>query len=68
MECHLHRGRPLAAFKQLLLARTQRLQLAYSRQAPSGVPVRGLTNIQADMQSLLAPLTQDEELLLSSVG
>lgn len=62
VEHHLHRGRPLAAFNHILGVRASKLKSSHvhkevSRQA----------NIQSDVQAILAPLTQSEGSLLSSV-
>ncbi|XP_008786547.2 uncharacterized protein LOC103704848 [Phoenix dactylifera] len=62
VEHHLHRGRALAAFNHLLGARALNLKSANARQELSGQP-----NIQADVQAILAPLTQSEGSILSSV-
>ena len=62
MEHHLHRGRALAAFNHLLGARALKLKSVNAHQELSGQP-----NIQADMQTILAPLTQSEGSILSSV-
>lgn len=59
LEHHLHRGRPLAAFNHLLGVRVQKLKLERR------VHVQG--NVQSDIQTLLGPVTQNEELLLASV-
>ncbi|KAF8012156.1 hypothetical protein BT93_I0323 [Corymbia citriodora subsp. variegata] len=59
LEHHLHCGRPLAAFNHLLGVRVQKLNL----ERQSGGPA----NVQSDIQTLLGPVTQDEELLLASV-
>ncbi|XP_068653693.1 uncharacterized protein [Aristolochia californica] len=67
IEHHLHRGRALAAFSNILGARAQKLKTTYSLQTPHGPIIQGQASIQSDVQKLLAPLTQDEESLLSSV-
>ncbi|XP_049390854.1 uncharacterized protein LOC125855205 [Solanum stenotomum] len=66
IEHHLHRGRALAAFNQLLSNRVQKLKSESSRRQ-HGTPVQGQTNIQSDVQMLLSPITQSEQLFLSSV-
>lgn len=66
IEHHLHRGRALAAFSQLLSNRVQKLNSESSRRQ-HGNPVQGQTNIQSDVQMLLSPITQSEQLFLSSV-
>ncbi|KAK4366838.1 hypothetical protein RND71_014718 [Anisodus tanguticus] len=66
IEHHLHRGRALAAFNQLLSNRVQKLKSESSRRQ-HGTPVQGQTNIQSDVQILLSPITQSEQLFLSSV-
>ncbi|XP_048128224.1 uncharacterized protein LOC115744096 isoform X2 [Rhodamnia argentea] len=63
LEQHLHRGRALAAFNHLLGVRVQKLKL----ERQSGASVHGQVNVQSDIQTLLGPITQNEELLLSSV-
>ncbi|KAA8530957.1 hypothetical protein F0562_005676 [Nyssa sinensis] len=67
LEHHLHRGRALAAFNHLLAVRVQTLKLENTHKGQSGTSLHGQTNIQSDVQTLLAPLTQGEESLLSSV-
>ncbi|KAK1264752.1 hypothetical protein QJS04_geneDACA023233 [Acorus gramineus] len=67
IEHHLHRGRPLAAFNYLLGARAQRLKKTHVRQETSRTLVHGQVNIQPDVQTLLAPLSQEERSLISSV-
>lgn len=62
LEHHLHRGRALAAFNQLLRARASKLKSANALQELSGQP-----NIQSDVQAILAPLSQSEGSILSSV-
>lgn len=66
IEHHLHRGRPLAAFNQLLSNRVQKLKSEGSRRQ-HGIPMQGQTNIQSDVQMLLSPISQSEKLFLSSV-
>uniref|UniRef100_A0A2N9FSI1 Spatacsin C-terminal domain-containing protein n=1 Tax=Fagus sylvatica TaxID=28930 RepID=A0A2N9FSI1_FAGSY len=63
LEHHLHRGRALAAFNQLLAARVQK----FKSEEQLGASVHGQNNVQSDVQTLLAPLTQSEESLLASV-
>jgi spatacsin len=60
----LHRGRALAAFNQLLAARVQK----FKSEEQGGASVHGQNNVQSDVQTLLAPLTQSEESLLASVS
>ncbi|XP_058186031.1 uncharacterized protein LOC131303262 isoform X4 [Rhododendron vialii] len=67
LEHHLHRGRALAAFNHLLAVRVQKLKMESTHRSPAGSSVPGQTNVQADVQTVLAPLTQSEESLLSSV-
>ncbi|KAH7860687.1 hypothetical protein Vadar_016791 [Vaccinium darrowii] len=62
LEHHLHRGRALAAFNHLLAVRVQKLKMESTHRSPEGQ-----TNVQADVQTVLAPVTQSEESLLSSV-
>lgn len=59
VEHHLHRGRALAAFNHLLGLRARKLKSAQD--------LSGQANIQSNVQMLLAPLTQSEGSLLSSV-
>ncbi|ONI01941.1 hypothetical protein PRUPE_6G168600 [Prunus persica] len=59
LEHHLHRGRALAAFNHLLTVRVQKLK--------SEAQTHGQTNVQADVQTLLGPITESEKSLLSSV-
>ncbi|XP_056159194.1 uncharacterized protein LOC115681990 isoform X4 [Syzygium oleosum] len=63
LEHHLHRGRALAAFNHLLGARVRKLKL----ERQSGASVHGQVNVQSDIQRLLGPVTQNEELLLAPV-
>ncbi|XP_010261035.1 PREDICTED: uncharacterized protein LOC104599968 [Nelumbo nucifera] len=63
VEHHLHRGRALAAFNHLLGMRVQKLKSTNILQEQSGASA----NVQSDVQILLAPLTHNEESLLSSV-
>ncbi|CAL5368142.1 unnamed protein product [Camellia sinensis] len=67
LEHHLHRGRALAAFNHLLGVRIQKLKLENTHRGQSGTSVHGQTNVQADVQTLLTPIAQSEESLLSSV-
>ncbi|XP_028112522.1 uncharacterized protein LOC114310657 isoform X1 [Camellia sinensis] len=67
LEHHLHRGRALAAFNHLLGVRVQKLKLENTHRGQSGTSVHGQTNVQADVQTLLTPIAQSEESLLSSV-
>lgn len=60
----MHRGRALAAFNHLLAARVQKLK----SEEQVGASVQGQSNVQSDVQTLLAPLTQSEESLLASVS
>lgn len=60
----MHRGRALAAFNHLLAARVQN----FKSEEQGGGSARGQSNVQSDVQTLLAPLTQSEESLLASVG
>ncbi|XP_024990189.1 uncharacterized protein LOC112524555 isoform X3 [Cynara cardunculus var. scolymus] len=68
LEHHLHRGRALAAFIHLLSLRVKRLKLEFeTRRVHSDTSVNGQSNIQSDVHTLLSPITQEEESLLSSV-
>ncbi|KAK9272701.1 hypothetical protein L1049_003078 [Liquidambar formosana] len=67
IEHHLHRGRPLAAFNHLLACRVQELKSENTHKGQSTTSVHGQTNVQSDVQTLLVPITQSEESLLSSV-
>ncbi|XAR73263.1 hypothetical protein NMG60_11007174 [Bertholletia excelsa] len=67
LEHHLHRGRALAAFNHLLSVRVQKLKLQDTHMGQPGTSISGQTNVQADVQTLLSPITQSEESLLSSV-
>ncbi|KAK4264830.1 hypothetical protein QN277_025955 [Acacia crassicarpa] len=60
LEHHLHRGRALAAFNQILINRAQQLKSGGTASASTNVQ----TNIQSDVQTLLSPLSQSEEDLL----
>lgn len=64
IEHHLHRGRALAAFNQILGHRVENLKTDWEASTSS----QGQTNIQSDVQKLLSPLGQHEETLLSSVS
>ncbi|XWS29439.1 hypothetical protein CRYUN_Cryun24cG0029700 [Craigia yunnanensis] len=61
LEHHLHRGRALAAFNHLLTSRVEKLKIEGKSNAS------GQTNVQSDVQTLLAPISEKEECLLSSV-
>ncbi|GMI67631.1 hypothetical protein like AT4G39420 [Hibiscus trionum] len=61
LEHHLHRGRALAAFNHLLISRVEKLKMEGRSNAS------GQTNVQSDVQTLLAPISDKEECLLSSV-
>ncbi|XVF61790.1 hypothetical protein PTKIN_Ptkin08bG0158700 [Pterospermum kingtungense] len=61
LEHHLHRGRALAAFNQLLTSRVDKLKIEGRSNAS------GQTNVQSDVQTLLAPISEKEQSLLSSV-
>ncbi|XP_007048161.2 PREDICTED: uncharacterized protein LOC18611704 isoform X1 [Theobroma cacao] len=61
LEHHLHRGRALAAFNHLLTSRVEKLK----RDGRSSASAQ--TNVQSDVQTLLAPISESEESLLSSV-
>ncbi|CAH1417368.1 unnamed protein product [Lactuca virosa] len=65
-EHHLHRGRPLAAFIHLLSLRLKKLKLEFETRRMQS-DVNGQSNIQSDVHTLLSPITQEEESLLSSV-
>ncbi|XP_071914201.1 uncharacterized protein [Coffea arabica] len=65
LEHHLHRGRALAAFNHLLALRVQKLNT--EKRGSSGTSVPGQTNVQSDLHALLAPISQNEESLLSTV-
>ncbi|KAL6977281.1 hypothetical protein U1Q18_026078 [Sarracenia purpurea var. burkii] len=66
-EHHLHRGRALAAFNHFLTTRVQKLKLENSHVGQPGTSAKGQTNVQANVLTLLAPISQSEESLLSSV-
>ncbi|KAK9949869.1 hypothetical protein M0R45_005380 [Rubus argutus] len=59
LEHHLHRGRALAAFNHFLGLRVQKLK--------SEGQAHVQKNVQVDVQTLLGPITESEESLLSSV-
>ncbi|XVF15027.1 hypothetical protein REPUB_Repub09cG0114100 [Reevesia pubescens] len=61
LEHHLHRGRALAAFNHLLTSRVENLKIECRSNSS------GQTNVQSDVQTLLAPTSEKEECLLSSV-
>ncbi|KAJ4828081.1 hypothetical protein Tsubulata_018948, partial [Turnera subulata] len=63
IEQHLHRGRALAAFNHILGVRVQK----FEEEEHSIALPHGQSNVQSDVQALLAPLTQSEEALISSV-
>ncbi|XP_063949090.1 uncharacterized protein LOC108222676 isoform X2 [Daucus carota subsp. sativus] len=67
LEHHLHRGRALAAFNHLLSIRVQKLKPENVQRVQSGSSVHGQTNVQSDVHTLLAPITQSEESILASV-
>ncbi|WVZ99776.1 hypothetical protein U9M48_045026 [Paspalum notatum var. saurae] len=64
VEHHLHRGRVLAAFRHLIFKRASQLKSASARQM-----ISSQSNVQADVQLILAPLSQAERsILLSNTG
>ncbi|KAJ0041339.1 hypothetical protein Pint_27017 [Pistacia integerrima] len=63
LEHHLHRGRALAAFNHLLGVRVEKLK----SEGRSSSSAQGQANVQSDVQTLLSPIQQGEESLLSSV-
>ncbi|KAK8457117.1 hypothetical protein SEVIR_3G127700v4 [Setaria viridis] len=63
VEHHLHRGRALAAFRHLLVKRASQLKSASACQV---IPAQ--SNVQADVQLILAPLSQAERSILISVA
>nr|XP_043630154.1 uncharacterized protein LOC122601459 [Erigeron canadensis] len=68
LEHHLHRGRALAAFIHLLSLRVKKLKFDFeTRRLQSDSSVNEQSNIQFDVHTLLSPITQEEESLLSSV-
>lgn len=62
VEHHLHRGRALAAFRHLLGKRASQLKSANARQV-----ISTQSDVQADVQLILAPLSQTERSVLLSV-
>lgn len=67
LEHHLHRGRALAALNHLVSARVNNLKSDNKHWGQPESPQTGQTNVQTDVQTLLAPITESEESLLSSV-
>ncbi|KAL0282298.1 UNVERIFIED_CONTAM: hypothetical protein Sangu_2486000 [Sesamum angustifolium] len=67
LEHYLHRGRALAALDHLLSARVHKLKSDDKHRGQSETPSSGQTNVQSDVQTLLAPIMESEESLLSSV-
>lgn len=67
LEHHLHRGRALAAFNHLLSIRVQKLNPKNIQKVQSESSVHGQTNVQSNVHTLLAPITQSEEPILASV-
>lgn len=67
LEPHLHRGRALAAFNHLLGVRLAKFKSERICEGKSGSSVHGQTNVQSDVQTLLAQITESEEFLVSSV-
>ncbi|RLN30060.1 uncharacterized protein C2845_PM05G27470 [Panicum miliaceum] len=63
VEHHLHRGRALAAFRHLLVKRASQLKSANARQV-----ISAQSNVQADVQLILAPLSQAERSILLLVA
>ncbi|KAG8053146.1 hypothetical protein GUJ93_ZPchr0001g29494 [Zizania palustris] len=63
VEHHLHRGRALAAFRHLLSKRVSQLKSANAQQV-----ISVQSNVQADVQLILAPLSQTERPILLSVA
>ncbi|KAF0916073.1 hypothetical protein E2562_000693 [Oryza meyeriana var. granulata] len=63
VEHHLHRGRALAAFRHLLGKRASQLKSANARQV-----ISVQSSVQADVQLILAPLSQTERPILLSVA
>lgn len=63
VEHHLHRGRALAAFRHLIAKRASQLKSASARQV-----ISAQSNVQADVQLILAPLSQVERSILISVA
>ncbi|GAB2260278.1 hypothetical protein Droror1_Dr00011133 [Drosera rotundifolia] len=68
LEHHLHRGRALAAFKQFLEFRIEKLKSDHPRNGQHETnAVREQVDAQSDVQALLAEIKLDEEQLLASV-
>ncbi|KAL3647014.1 hypothetical protein CASFOL_009186 [Castilleja foliolosa] len=67
LEHHLHRGRALAALNHLLSERVARLKTDNKHSGQSETQSSGQTNVQLDLQNLLAAITESEESLLSPV-
>ncbi|XP_056696690.1 uncharacterized protein [Spinacia oleracea] len=67
LEQHLHRGRALAAFNQLLGSRVQKLKSDGLDKGQPSALLRGQATVQSDVQALLSSLTLNEESVLSSV-
>ncbi|PIN26879.1 hypothetical protein CDL12_00372 [Handroanthus impetiginosus] len=67
LEHHLHRGRALAGFNHLLSARVHKLKSDSKHRGQSETSSSGQANVQSDVQTLLAPITESEQSLLSSV-
>lgn len=67
LEHHLHRGRALAALNHLLSERVHKLKSDNKHWRHPESPPSGQTNVQSDVQTLLGPITETEESLLSSV-
>lgn len=67
LEHHLHRGRALAAFNHLISVRVKKLKMENIARGHSGTSGNGQTNVQSDVHTLLAPITQSEESLLLPV-
>ncbi|XP_040259462.1 uncharacterized protein [Aegilops tauschii subsp. strangulata] len=63
VEHHLHRGRALAAFRHLLGKRASQLKSANARQV-----ISTQSDVQADVQLILAPLSQTERSVLLLVA
>lgn len=63
VEHHLHRGRALAAFRHLLGKRASQLKSANASQV-----ISVQSSVQADVQLILAPLSQTERPILLSVA
>lgn len=67
IEHHLHRSRALGVFSHLLGLRARKYKSMHNHQQGSGGSMPFLTNVQADVQALLEPLTEDEGPIISSV-